>query len=108
MSIFIVIFRARKELINMDNTEVIQYQPQGVCSRFMQIAVKDGVILDAEIIGGCSGNLKGIKALIIGMKIDDVIERLSGIPCGDKSTSCPDQLAKCLIEYKNKKLQKTL
>ena len=92
----------------MDNAEVIQYYPQGTCSKFMQIAVKDDVIVDSEILGGCSGNLQGIRSLIKGMKIDDVIEKLSGIQCGPKPTSCPDQIAKCLIEYKNKKLQKSL
>ena len=51
-------------------------------------------------MGGCNGNLKGIRELIKGMKIDDVINKLKGITCGSKSTSCPDQLSRCLIEYK--------
>lgn len=83
-----------------DKAEVIQYKTIGTCCQMIQVAVKDGVILDAEFFGGCNGNLKGIKQLIKGMQIDDVIERLKGITCGPKSTSCPDQLAKCLIEYK--------
>lgn len=86
-----------------NNVEVIQYQTRGTCCRFIQVAVDNGVIVDVDFMGGCSGNLRGIKSLIKGMKIEDVIERLSGIPCGDKATSCPDQLAKCLIEYKNQK-----
>lgn len=72
----------------------------------MQVAIQDGKILDAEFYGGCNGNLKGIKSLIKGMTIDEVIERLQGITCGPKSTSCPDQLAKCLIEYKQKSVVK--
>lgn len=82
--------------------EIIQYQTHGTCCQAMQVKIKDNKIVDAEFFGGCNGNLKGIKSLIKGMDIDDVIEKLSGITCGPKSTSCPDQLAKCLIEYKNK------
>jgi len=85
-----------------EQAEVIQFKPSGVCCQFMQVAVKDNVIVDAEFFGGCNGNLKGIRSLIIGMNIDDVIQRLQGITCGGKSTSCPDQLSKCLVEYKQK------
>lgn len=84
------------------NKEVIQYETSGTCSRMIQVAIEDGRIVDAGFLGGCNGNLKGIVSLVKGMKIDDVIERLNGITCGDKGTSCPDQLSKCLIEYKNK------
>lgn len=71
--------------------------------KVMQVAVQDGIVLDAEFIGGCQGNLQGIKHLIKGMPIDEVIDKLKGIPCGDKATSCPDQLATCLIQYKENK-----
>lgn len=85
------------------NVEVIQYETSGTCSRMIQVAIdEDGRIADAGFLGGCNGNLKGIVSLVRGMKIDDVIEKLKGITCGDKSTSCPDQFARCLIEYKNK------
>ena len=84
----------------MSKSEVIQFQPQGVCCRMMNVAVQDGCIVDAEFFGGCNGNLKGIKSLIKGLSIEEVIEKLQGITCGGKPTSCPDQLAKCLIEYK--------
>ena len=83
--------------------EVIKYQTTGTCCKFMQVEIEDGKVVDAEFMGGCNGNLKGIKSLIKGMDIDEVIERLEGIPCGGKDTSCPDQLAKCLIEYKAQK-----
>lgn len=83
-------------------SRVIEYQPQGVCCKVMQIQVSDdGLIENAEFFGGCNGNLQGIKALIKGMKIDDVIEKLQGTRCGGKLTSCPDQLAQCLIAYKS-------
>ena len=87
-----------------EQAEVIQYQTYGTCCQVMQVAIKDGKILDAEFYGGCHGNLQGIKSLIRGMSVDEVIERLQGIKCGPKPTSCPDQLAKCLVEYKQKSL----
>ncbi len=83
-------------------SKVIEYQPQGVCCQFMQIQISDeGIVENAEFFGGCNGNLQGIKALIKGMKIDDVIEKLKGTTCGGKVTSCPDQLAQCLTSYKS-------
>ncbi len=91
----------------MSEAEVIQYKTIGTCCQMMQVAIQDGKVIDAEFFGGCNGNLKGIKSLIKGMEIDEVIERLQGITCGPKPTSCPDQLAKCLVEYKQKTLAKT-
>jgi len=88
--------------INVSNEgeyTVIQYEPQGVCSKLMRIKLKNTIIEDAEIIGGCSGNLQGIGRLIKGMDINDVVKRLHGIPCGSRQTSCPDQLATALQEY---------
>lgn len=81
--------------------KTIQYKTQGTCCALMNVVLDDNLIYDVEFFGGCNGNLQGIRKLIIGMKIDDVIERLQGIKCGAKLTSCPDQLSKCLIEYKN-------
>lgn len=89
-----------------EQSEVIQYQTSGTCCQMMQVEIKDNKVVDTEFFGGCNGNLKGIKSLIKGMDIDEVIERLQGITCGPKPTSCPDQLAKCLIEYKQRKLAK--
>jgi len=71
----------------------VNYTPKGVCSREMTVSAEDGIITDAQVIGGCSGNLQGICKLIKGMKVEDAIDRLSGIECGGKSTSCPDQLS---------------
>lgn len=64
----------------------------------MEFDVEDGVIKDFQVIGGCNGNLQGICSLVRGMKVDDVIARLDGIKCGNKQTSCPDQLAQALKE----------
>ena len=83
--------------------ETIHYRPRGVCSRAMEIDVEDGVVLAFRSVGGCNGNLKGIGQLVRGMKIDEVIDRLSGPTCGPKATSCPDQLAQALREYTQKK-----
>ena len=74
------------------------YRPKGVCSQRMTIELEDGVIRDVQILGGCNGNLQGIAALVRGMKAEEAIERMRGIRCGFKNTSCPDQLAKALEE----------
>ena len=71
----------------------ITYRPKGVCSRLMQVEVEDGLIRKVEVKGGCSGNLQGISSLVRGMKAADAIERMRGIRCGFKPTSCPDQLS---------------
>ena len=76
-------------------------QTEGVCSQAIELLVEGDVILDAAFHGGCSGNLKGIAALCKGHKISDVQQRLQGITCGPKSTSCPDQFAKLLAELAN-------
>lgn len=75
-----------------------EFTPSGVCSRKMLIEVEDGVVRDLKVIGGCNGNLQGISALVKGMKIEDVVEKLDGLRCGGKPTSCPDQLAQALKE----------
>ena len=72
------------------------YRPKGVCSNTIDVEVEDGVIKSVEFTGGCNGNLQGISRLVAGMKVEDAIDRLKGIKCGFKSTSCPDQLARAL------------
>lgn len=76
------------------------YEPKGTCSSKMIIEIDKDVIKKVTIVGGCAGNTKGISALVEGMRIDDVIDKLKGIPCRDKGTSCPDQLAKALEQIK--------
>ena len=78
------------------------YQPKGVCSRQMTFDIEDGVIRSVDIVGGCSGNLQGISRLVEGMKVEDAIEKMRGIRCGFKPTSCPDQLAIALSEAAQK------
>ncbi len=78
-----------------------RYKPNGVCSYEMIIEVDDDIVKKVTIVGGCAGNTVGVSKLVEGMKIDEVIKRLKGIPCGYKGTSCPDQLARALEEIKN-------
>ena len=79
--------------------EKITYIPRGVCSRKIDIEIEDGIIISAKYTGGCAGNTQGVAALIAGMSVEEAIKRLSGIRCGFKPTSCPDQLATALKEY---------
>ena len=77
----------------------IQYRTRGTCSRQINVELDDeGKIAKVEFVGGCSGNTQGVAALVVGMTVDEAIRRLSGIRCGFKATSCPDQLAKALSE----------
>lgn len=71
-------------------------QPEGVCSQMIELRLFGVEIQDLKFYGGCSGNLKGIASLCKGHKISDIQQRLQGITCGMKSTSCPDQLAQLL------------
>ena len=76
-----------------------RYKPEGVCSREMIFDIEGDIVKSVKIVGGCAGNTVGISNLVKGMKIKDIIEKLKGIPCGFKGTSCPDQLARALEEY---------
>ena len=78
----------------------ISYTPKGVCSRKIDIEIENDIIVAVKYSGGCAGNTQGVAALVRGMSIDEAISRLSGIRCGFKATSCPDQLALALAEYK--------
>ena len=73
-----------------------RYETKGTCSRLIEVSVEDGILKDVKYTGGCSGNLQGISKLVEGMKVEDVIEKLRGIGCGAKGTSCPDQLSRAL------------
>lgn len=79
----------------------ITYRPKGVCSQLMDIEVEDGKIESVKVTGGCSGNLQGISSLLKGMDVDEALSRMEGIRCGVKATSCPDQIAQALKQYKN-------
>ena len=78
------------------------YNPRGVCSIKMIFNIDADIIKSLSIIGGCPGNTVGVSKLVEGKKIDEVIALLKGINCGAKGTSCPDQVAIALEEYKQK------
>lgn len=80
----------------------MKYKTSGTCSSAIDIEIKDGIIDSVSFTGGCNGNLQGISKLVEGMDIDTVIEKLDGIHCGMKPTSCPDQLASALKMAKEK------
>ena len=75
-----------------------EYKTKGTCSQRILFEINDGKIQNVQFIGGCNGNLQGISRLVEGMDVDAVIERIEGIHCGFKPTSCPDQLAKALTQ----------
>lgn len=79
-----------------------RFTPRGVCSREMTVEMEGNIIKSLKILGGCPGNTVGLTHMVQGRKIDEVIEKLKGIPCGMRGTSCPDQLAKALEEIKEK------
>ena len=82
--------------------ETIHFDPVGVCSRHFDIDIEDGRIQGVRVEGGCNGNLQGLSSLLLGMKVEDAISRLSGIQCGARATSCPDQLSIALSLAQNK------
>ena len=77
-----------------------EYRTQGVCSRRILFSVEDNKVKNVFFDGGCNGNGKGVSALIEGMDVDEAIDRIKGIRCGMKNTSCPDQLARALEQAK--------
>lgn len=78
----------------------MKYRTQGVCSREISFDIQDNKLCNVHFVGGCSGNTQGISSLIEGMDMDEAIRRLDGIHCGPRPTSCPDQLARALKQYK--------
>ena len=78
----------------------MRYKTQGVCSREISFEVKDNKLTNVQFVGGCSGNTQGLSRLLKEMDINKAITRLDGIHCGPRPTSCPDQLAKALKQYK--------
>ncbi|MBR6308364.1 MAG: TIGR03905 family TSCPD domain-containing protein [Lachnospiraceae bacterium] len=81
----------------------MHFKPTGICAIGIDFEVVDDRVYDVRFTGGCDGNHKGLAALIEGMPVQEAIDRLSGITCGPRSTSCPDQLARALQEYSSKK-----
>ncbi len=81
------------------------YKTFGTCSQQINFDVEDNKIKSVEFIGGCNGNTQGIARLVQGMDVDEAIQKLGGIRCGFKITSCPDQLAIALSQYKQRHAQ---
>ena len=81
------------------------YHTKGTCSREIIIDLDGDTVRSVSFVGGCNGNLKGIRSLVKGMEIDEVIRRCKGIRCGMKQTSCPDQLAQALQEAEKQENQ---
>ena len=71
---------------------------KGTCSLMTKLTIEDGIIKEAKLVGGCDGNTKGLVELVKGMKAEEAAERLKGIKCGFRSTSCPDQLSQAITE----------
>lgn len=84
-------------------TKTIHYRCEGTCSRELEIIYDDSTnkITDFVILGGCNGNLKGIRALILNRDLNEVHDLLKGIRCNSKSTSCPDQIARAIETINN-------
>ena len=79
------------------------YQTKGTCSRFIEVEMEGDILKDVNFVGGCNGNLQGISALVKGMHFEDIKDKLEGIKCGFKSTSCPDQLVKAIKDAMEEK-----
>lgn len=79
----------------------IRYITKGTCSRAINLEVEDGIIVNVEFEGGCNGNTQGVARLVEGMDAKTAVKKLSGIKCGMKGTSCPDQLAKAIESIEN-------
>lgn len=75
-----------------------EYKTKGTCSQRILFDITEGKVSNVQFIGGCNGNLQGISKLVDGMDVNAIIEKIEGIRCGMKPTSCPDQLARALKE----------
>ncbi len=81
----------------------MKYKTKGVCARSIEFEVEDDKVINVKFDGGCAGNSQGVASLVEGMNVDEAIRRMQNIKCGFKSTSCPDQLALALKEFKASK-----
>lgn len=103
-TIFAVVAKTGRPFINtIDYQHLIitmeqkkTYQCYGTCPKMINVSVEDGIVKSVQFLGGCQGNTQGVAALAQGMKVEDAIAKLSGIDCGGRGTSCPDQLAQAL------------
>ncbi len=82
------------------------YNTAGVCAKEIDFELKDGIVTNVRFNGGCPGNLQAISVLVEGMPAEEVIKKLKGITCGQKSTSCTDQLVNAILEQMKEKQDK--
>ena len=80
------------------------YRTKGTCSQQIDLEINDDIITNVKFYGGCDGNLKAIPILVEGLTVDQIAEKCAGIQCGLKNTSCADQLAKAVLEAREKYL----
>lgn len=80
------------------------YKTSGVCSSTINLEIINNVVENVEFVGGCAGNLLGIGQLVKGMTVDEVIDKLKGVDCKNRGTSCPDQLSKALLAWKEENM----
>lgn len=85
-------------ICQQDDTKKIVYKTRGTCSQFIEVAIKDDIVTACQFYGGCDGNTKGLAQIVVGMKAEDIIQKLDGVKCGMKPTSCPDQLCRAIEE----------
>ncbi|AIF53668.1 TIGR03905 family TSCPD domain-containing protein [Pelosinus sp. UFO1] len=78
------------------------YNTSGICAKEINFDLQDGIVRNVKFNGGCPGNLQAISSLLEGMPADEVVKKLKGITCGQKTTSCTDQLATALLEQMKK------
>lgn len=79
--------------------ETKHYQCYGTCSKMITVTIEENKIKHVQFYGGCHGNTQGIAALVKGMSVQEAINKLKGIDCGGRGTSCPDQLSKALEAF---------
>ncbi len=81
-----------------------KFIPENVCSKQIEFKIENNIVTKVKFQSGCPGNLEGIEKLVQDLPIDHIISKLKGIKCGSKPTSCPDQLATALENYREKHL----
>ena len=84
--------------------KIYLYETAGVCAGKILIAVSDDTISSVRFLGGCSGNAQGVAALVVGQKLEEVVGKIKDIRCGNRTTSCPDQLATALMQIESGEL----
>ena len=77
------------------------YEPQGICAKEITLEVEDGILRSVKMRGGCPGNRRALASLLAGMRVEEIIRKLEGTPCGERGTSCPDQIAQALKQLNN-------